>query len=153
MDIQNYGLTIPLPNGWDGRIYRQTPLDAITLEATSARLAPIADDSFIQTEQGMGSADIYVRLSDIGPPPPYLGKGNDWQIVSSPPPIQPVDLQDFIEGHSLPAGVASAMVINNRAFMLYVGFGTWPSQAQLNQMNQILSQLQVEAEPVPAASS
>ncbi len=52
MDIQDYGLTIPLPNGWDGRIYRQTPLDAITLEATSARLASIADDSFIQTEQG-----------------------------------------------------------------------------------------------------
>jgi len=73
VDIQDYGLTIPLPNGWDGRIYRQTPLDAITLEATSARLASIADDSFIQTEQGMGSADIYVRLSDIGPPPPYLG--------------------------------------------------------------------------------
>ena len=152
MNIQGYGLTMPLPDGWDGRIYRQTPQHAITLEATSARLAPIADDSFIQTEQGMAGADIYVRLSDIGLPPPYLGRGNDWQIVSSPPPIQPVDLQDLIEGHPLPAGVVSAMVINNRAFMLYAGFGSWPSQPQIDQVNHLLSALQIGQEPVAAAS-
>lgn len=147
MDIQGYGLKLRIPDGWDGRIYRQSPQDAITLEATSARLAPVADDSFAQTEQGMSSNDVYLRLSDIGAPPPHVGKDRDWREVSSPPAIQPNDFQDFIEGHSLPAGAASAMVIKGRAFMLYAGFGSWPSPSAVGQLNQILGQLQIDAGP------
>jgi hypothetical protein len=69
-------------------------------------------------------------------------------VVSSPPAIRPTDFQDFIEGHSLPAGTASAMVIKGRAFMLYAGFGSRPSPAAVGQLNQILGQLQVDAGPV-----
>jgi hypothetical protein len=147
VDIQGYGLSMRIPDSWDGRIYRQSPQDAVTLEATSARLAPIADDSFVQTEQGMGSNDVYIRLSDIGAAPPHVGKDSDWRVVASAPAIQPTDFQDFIEGHSLPAGTASAMVIKGRAFMLYAGFGSWPSPGAVGQLNQILGQLRIDAGP------
>ena len=148
MDIQGYGLTMRIPDDWDGRIYRQSPQDAVTLEATSARLAPIADDSFVQTEKGMGSGDVYIRLSDIGAAPPHVGKDRDWRVVASPPAIQPTDFVDFVEGHSLPAGTASAMVIKGHAFMLYAGFGSWPSPSAIGQLNQILGQLRIDAGPV-----
>ena len=150
MEIQGHGLSMRIPDSWDGRIYQRSPEDAVTLEATSARLAPIADDSFVRTEEGMGRDDVYIRLSDIGAPPPHAGKGGDWRTVASPPAIQPTDLQDFIEGHSLVAGTASAMVIKGRAFMLYAGFGSWPSAAAVGQLNQILGQLQIEEGPARA---
>jgi hypothetical protein len=153
MDIQGYGLKMRIPDGWDGRIYQQSPQDAVTLEATSARLAPVAEDSVLQTEQGMGNGDVYIRLSDIGAAPPYVGKDSDWRVVSSPPAIRPTDFQEFVEGHSLPAGTASAMVIKGRAFMVYVGFGSWPSPAAVGQLNQILGQLQVDPGPARTGSS
>src|SRR5919198_702114 len=52
--VSGYGLSIQLPAGWNGRIYRLSPTDAITLEAATVPLAPTGDGSFEQTEQAMG---------------------------------------------------------------------------------------------------
>ncbi len=143
MDITGYGLTLQLPAGWDGRVYKQSSQDAVTLEAASVRLASPADDSFQQTEATMKESDVYIRISAIGLPPPNLGAEGDWHIAAPPFGLRASDVRDAIEGHSLPAGIAKPVVFNNRALMTYVGFGSWPGRSELAQVTQLLSGLEV----------
>ena len=141
--VSGYGLSIQLPAGWNGRIYRPSPADAITLEAATVPLAPTGDGSFEQTEQAMGAGDAYIRLSDIGAPPPYLGKEHTWQRASLPISVDPTSVQRYLEGQSLPANIIRPLVIKNRAITVYVGFGSSPSPAAMKQVNQVLSSLSV----------
>jgi hypothetical protein len=141
--VSGYGLSIQLPAGWNGRIYRTSPSDAITLEAATVPLAPTGDGSFEQTEQTMGADDAYIRLSDIGAPPPYLGKEHTWQKVTLPISVDAASVQRYVEGQSLPANIVRPLVIKNRAITVYVGFGSSPSAASMKQVNQVLSSLSV----------
>lgn len=153
MDVVGHGFRFRLPQGWDGRVSQRSSRDAVTFEAASVRLAFEADDSFQQTEKAMGETDTYIRLSDIGEPPPHLGRDGDWHVTSPPISIESSDLRDQIEGHSLPAAVARAIVVNNRALMLYVGFGSWPGRSQLAAVNQILAGLEIDPGPVAASQA
>ena len=141
--VSGYGLSIQLPAGWYGRISRPSPMDAITLEAATVPLAPAGDGSFEQTEQAMGAGDAYIRLSDIGAPPPYLGREHTWQKASLPISVDATSAQRYLEGHSLPANIIHPFLINNRAITVYVGFGSAPTPAAIQEVNQLLASLAV----------
>jgi hypothetical protein len=143
--IGGFGLSMQLPPGWNGRVYRPSPADAITLEAATVPLAPTGDSSFEQTERAMGAGDAYIRLSDIGAPPSYLGREHTWQRVSLPISIDAGSVQRFVEGQSLPANVVRPLVIKNRAITLYVGFGSAPSPAAIRDVDHVLASLSVAA--------
>ncbi len=141
--ITGFGLELGLPAGWHGRVYQRGAEGAITLEAATVPLAPIGDNSSQETEARMGTDDAYIQLSDIGSPPPYLGSEPGWERLTLPLAIDEADLHRFVEGNALPANVTRAVVINNRAIMLYCGFGSWPSESSIANLNRVLSSLSV----------
>lgn len=143
--IDGFGLTMQLPEGWDGRVYQRSPRDAVTVEAASVTLAPKADDSFQQTEASMGASDAFIWLSDIGSPPSQPGREPTWKKASLPITISASDVHRYVEGHSLPANVARPVLINGRPITLYVGFGSWPNDAMIEQVNKVLASLSVSA--------
>lgn len=147
--ISGFGIRMQLPKSWDGRVYRRSPRDAVTLEAASVPLAPRADDSFQETEKRMGAGDAYIWLSDIGSPPPYIGREPGWQMASLPIKIDASDLHRYVEGHSLPANAVRPFVINDRAITLYVGFGSWPNEAVIQEINSVLASLSISARETP----
>ncbi len=93
----------------------------------------------------MGPGDVYIRISDIGAPPPYMGREPGWQRLVVPVVIRPSDLHRYVEGQSLPANAVLPLVIHNRAIMLYVGFGSWPTDATLQRANSLLASLSVSS--------
>jgi len=139
-------MTIALPTGWHGRVYRISPQHAITLQAATVPLpAPGEDQSRIAAR--MKPADTYVVIDDIGPPPPGLGREPVWHLDPKLPlTISDADVEGAWKG-GFPSGTALAVVINERALMIRIRFGSHPGEGEIDTVNALLATLSVA--PLP----
>lgn len=147
MNVQGYGLKIALPSGWYGRVSQRSSQDATVLQAASVPLAA-GDETGESTQSSMRGGDVYIKVIDIGAPPPnLLERDPAWSALSGPVTIRRFDLSPNFEAVSLPAYGMRSLVINGRAIMLFVGFGSDPADAQLAQANAVLASLTVASGP------
>jgi hypothetical protein len=123
--VEAYGLSISVPDGWQARIYRLAPDDAITLEAASVDLPPRGE---MMTGERLGPDDAYIRIDDIGPPPNWGGES------SLPLSIGPEDIQGPYEG-GFPTGAGFSALINHRALNIRADFAT----QRLEEVNRVLA--------------
>ena len=121
-----YGLSISVPDGWQARVYRLAPEDAITVEAASVDLPPPGE---LMTGERLGTDDAYIRIDDIGAPP------EKWGESSLPLAIGPEDIQGPYEG-GFPTGAGFSALINDRALNVRADFG---SQRSLEATNNVLA--------------
>ena len=140
--VSGHGLAMEFPSGWDARIYRQSPDHAVTVEGASVPLEPIADHAPQRTERRLDSEDLYVRLTDIGSPPAHLGSEPGWKRASAIR-LTPSNVHRYVEGHSVPASAVGAFALGDHAIMVYVGFGSRPTDADLEDVNRILGTLSI----------
>jgi hypothetical protein len=126
--VQQLGLSISVPEGWQARIYQLSPDDAITLEAASVAL-PTPGEPIIGEHFGMN--DVYLRIDDIGP------AQKAWGESSLPISVGPQDIWGPYEG-GFPAGAAFSANINGRELMVRVRFGSEATSQQLELINPVL---------------
>jgi hypothetical protein len=140
--VDGYGLSVALPEGWNGRVYRLSAADSITLEAANAALP--TEGEVLNADQ-LASGSAYIVVNDIGQPPPYLGRERSWQRDPSLPlAVTRTDVAGPYEG-GFPAGANMSVVINNRPLMIRVRFDSQPTDADLEAVNDVLASLHVTA--------
>ena len=138
--VAGYGLRVELPPGWSGRVFRPSPKDAVSLEATSAALPPVNQ---VMTIDGLTDEGAYVRVDDIGAPPPRIERSSVWLADPRLPlAVGHADLAGPYEG-GFPSGTALNVVIHDRALMIRVRFGSQPSDDRLDDVNEVLASLSV----------
>ncbi len=74
--VGDFGLALPVPDGWDGRAYFNPDEAGPTLQAASLDLRPIGsadDDLASATRRAMGPDDIVVVLQDLSDQCPCAG--------------------------------------------------------------------------------
>jgi hypothetical protein len=144
MNHQGFGLSLDVPNGWQGRVYRRSEAFAISLEAATVPLTPIGEP-LTSTLGEMKEDDLYVLCEDQRLPVELLGNPDSgWTARSLP--IQ-VTTDDVSEEYPVPAPAASLFpsIIHGRSIMVIVAFGEYPSDASIATLNDVLSTLQVAA--------
>jgi hypothetical protein len=141
MDVHGYGLRVTVPEGWHGVASQRSPQDAAVLQAATVPIAD-GDDTGRRTHSSMGAKDIYIKVADIGAPPAHLLE-RDPAWSSGPALIRDVDLTTTFEGVELPVYGMRSVVMNGRAIMFFVGFGSEPSNGQLGRANAVLATLRV----------
>lgn len=140
--ISGYAMTMTLPPGWYGRVYRLSPEYAITVQAATVPLPRPGDDEMLIARK-MKPGDAYLVINDIGPPPPGLGREPVWDLDPSLPlAVQRADVGGPWEG-GFPAGAALNVVVNGRSLMIRVRFGSNSPGEELDQVNSLLSTLSV----------
>jgi hypothetical protein len=139
--ISGYGLTIELPPGWHGRIYRRSPKYAIMLDAATVPLPPAGDDLFDQTALRLGRQDLYLHLDDIGRAPHLPMREAAWTVAEPPLQLQRSDLGAFPV--SFAAFAVRPVVVKRRLIQLDAGFGSTPTESMLARLNAVLGTLQV----------
>jgi hypothetical protein len=137
--ISGYGLTIELPPGWHGRIYRRSPQYAIMLDAATVPLPPAGDDLFDQTALRMGTDDLYLHLDDIGRAPHLPMREPVWKIAEPPLELQRSDLGTFPVRFA--AFAERPVVVRRRLIQLDAGFGSPPADRMLARLNAVLGTL------------
>lgn len=144
--VSGYGMTIALPPGWNGRIHRLSPQHAITLQAATVPLPTPGDDQ-VRIAARMKPTDAYLVIDDIGPPPPGLGREPVWQLD----PGLPLTVSKAVfEGPwkgGFPSGTALGVVINDRALMIRIFFGSHPGESEIEEINVLLARLSVAPRP------
>jgi hypothetical protein len=142
MRVQAHALKLDVPDEWDNRTAKQSPEHATLLEAATAGLAEIGDPEAEAPFGSIGPSDVYIRIEDLGAPPPYIGKEGTWRVASLPIRIEASQIRQGLRG-GLRAGVIQPLVINGRAIMVSVGFGSVPTRVTLAQANSVLGTLGV----------
>ena len=127
--VQGYGLSIVLREGWQGRVSRASPDDAVTLEASTVPLPPLGD---LMTGDRLGPDDAYIVVNDIGTRGAFRGEARlpitiDFQDVAGP-----------YEG-GFPAGAGFGAFVNSRDLMIRVRFGSSPDPGALDAVNETLA--------------
>jgi hypothetical protein len=144
MQIEGYGLKMNLPAGWDGRITRDSPKDAVVLQAASTELAP-GDVTGVETHRRMRNTDLYLKVIDIGAPTARLVDHDPaWSREALPIRFGTEHIYDTFEDVELPAYGARAVAVDGHALMVYVGFGSFPSQADVARANAVLASFSVD---------
>jgi hypothetical protein len=139
--ISGYGLTIELPPGWHGRIYRRSQKYAIMLDAATVPLPPAGDDLFDQTARRMSADDLYLHLDDIGQAPHLPMREAAWKIANPPLQLQRSDLGTFPVRFA--AFAVRPVVVRRRLIQLDAGFGSTPTDPMLARLNAVLGTLNV----------
>jgi hypothetical protein len=143
MEIEGYGLRMNIPGGWHGSVVRESPDAAVVLQAASTELAP-GDLVGTETHRGMRSSDVYIKVIDIGAPPEGLVESDPaWRRDALPIAVDSAELYDTFEGVELPAYGFRSVIVNEHSLMIYVGFGSFPSQADVARANAVLASLRV----------
>jgi hypothetical protein len=86
--------------------------------------------------EAMSGEDVYLRVEDIGQPPPYLGEEGSWQVASLPVRIETAN-EHLLGGPA--AGAVRPLVINGRGVVIFVAFDSYPTAAQI--ANEVLATL------------
>jgi hypothetical protein len=125
--VQGYGLSIVLPENWEGRVNRPSADRAITLKASTVPLPPLGE---VMTGDRLGPDDAYIVVDDIG----TLGVFEPRLRIT----IDPQEIAGPYEG-GFPAGTAFAAAVNNRDLMIRVFFGSFPDAGEVEAVNEILA--------------
>ena len=154
--IAAHGLALELPPGWDGRIYRPSPVFAVETEAATVPLAEVGtgDEHVRAVWARMEPEDVYVRISDIGPPPSALVEAlrcecrptEGWEREDGSLRLRARDVVFPVERVPEHLGHAQrAVVLGNHALMIWVEFGARPvTPKALARANEVLGSLEVD---------
>jgi hypothetical protein len=143
--ISGYGMSIELPSGWTGRIFKRDALSAAVLRAanfplylgTSMALASVASD--------IPDGGIFIEVSDLELPMPRE-PWEGWSRETAPIEVRRSDFGRY-EGTVAPGFALRNVVVNGRSLMIGVGFATpAPDDALLARANQLLGSLRVAAD-------
>lgn len=147
--ISQLGLSIGLPAGWDGGIYRrQAPPDQVThpvLHASTVALPPVRGDFGGGAVEELGADDVFIALLEYDPAD--AGKALFRQTGGvpgvTPDLFSPVALQRLIAPQ---AGCQQFFTVAGRAFCLYVVIGNFANRYRLATLaNSVLSGLQIQS--------
>jgi hypothetical protein len=142
--ISGHGLSIELPEGWQGRVSKPGPEYATTLRAANFRLPVDEDYPGPKTGQAMGKGSIVIDVNDLGPYPSPGFPSEGWVEATLPIAIGRSDFGGPFEDWSPPGYALRNLVVGGRALMVGVGFGTaTPSDELLAEANRVLATLRV----------
>ena len=149
MILRQHGLSVTLPPGWDGGIYRRPARPGETthavLHASTCALPPDRGDFGSQVVESLGPDDLFVALLEYHPdsastslfaptgPPPELGARD----------FSPNALQRRLAGQ---AGAQRFFSFGGRAFCLYVVLGSFARRTTLAVLaNAVIRTVQIES--------
>lgn len=148
MDLSAYGISVVLPDGWEGRIFvRDVPPDegiAFPILQAANYVLPIDDGDFGSdaTSERMPPFGVFLALAEYGPR--YLNAGlfrGTQPDGFSLDDFDPTALQVMVAGHQ---GLQHFFASAGRSFCLYVVIGAAVvSDADLSELNLILSSLTI----------
>jgi hypothetical protein len=146
--ISQLGLSIGLPTGWDGGIYRrQAVADATThpvVHASTVPLSPVRGDFGGGAVERLGVDDVFIALLEYDPADAgralYRATGGVPGVTADL--FSPVALQRLIAPQ---AGCQQFFTVVGRAFCLYVVIGNYANRYRLAALaNSVLSGLQIQ---------
>jgi hypothetical protein len=146
--ISQLGLSIGLPTGWDGGIYRRQALPDETtqpvLHASTVPLPPVRGDFGGGAVEALGVDDVFIALLEYDPADAgkamYRATGGVPGVT--PDLFSPVALQRLIAPQ---AGCQQFFTVAGRAFCLYVVIGNYANRYRLAAVaNSVLSGLQIQ---------
>jgi hypothetical protein len=147
--IAQHGISVVLPAGWNGVIYRRTPgrgeVTLPVLHAATFPLPPVRGDYGSAAVEIMGSTDVLVALLEFeaASATKALFAGNSRPARLSIPDFSPNSLQRPLPGQ---AGVQRFFADHGRAFCLYVVLGSFVRRLGLvPAVNQLLAGLAISA--------
>jgi hypothetical protein len=138
--ISGYGISIDLPSGWSGRIFKRDTRTAVALRAANSPVYLGASVFPGAAGAEMPADGVLIELSDPEIPLPNS---------SFPTTTLPIDIRrsDFgrFKGVTTPGYALRHVALNGRSVMVGVGFGSAdPSDALLAEANRVLTSLHVE---------
>ena len=143
-EIDDFGISMELPDDWNGWLYAGAP----DLVATTAD--PQNPYYSASVEQRLGTDDVAILLEEG-----TALQDLRWPEIDGPPQIGPENLcvgcEMFDGGRPPGAGHAlyhDTFTTRGRAFDLYVGFGSSPTEQQLADVNAVLRTLQFSPVPI-----
>lgn len=144
--LTGFGISVDLPNGWDGRIYsRETPAGTrAALHAATFPLPADRGDFGSGAAELMGEGDVLVVLLEYDPAvvDQALFQSDGVPSRLDPGAFSPTVLQRSIPGQ---AGSQTFFQANGRAFCLYVVVGQVANRARLASVaNQVVGGIRIE---------
>jgi hypothetical protein len=146
--ISQLGLSIALPTGWDGGIYRRpAPAGQTThpvVHAATVPLPPVRGDFGGGAVEELGVDDVFIALLEYDPADSGKALYRDTGGVPGVMPnlFSPVALQRLIPPQ---AGCQQFFTVAGRAFCLYVVIGNYANRYRLAAVaNSVLSGLQIQ---------
>jgi hypothetical protein len=145
--VQQYGITVTLPRGWEAVIFRRAPapgeVSHPVVHAANFVLPRIRGDYGSGAVNLMTSGDVFVSLVEFHPSSaatPLFARHPRPQTLTTAD-FSPNSLQQWIAGQ---AGVQRFFAENGRAFCLYVVAGSHPQPAAaMATANQLIQALQI----------
>jgi hypothetical protein len=141
--LNDVGVSMQLPGGWDGLLYSYGDGDANLVASTTG---PVGFD-WERPRAALGPSDIAIVMQES----PALVEIEGWAPLQGPLAIGPYNLCDGCEllddgrppesGHVL---YLDTFTTGGRAFAVYVEFGSAPVQADLDRANAVLGTLVFE---------
>jgi hypothetical protein len=151
--ISQHGITVSLPTGWDGTIYRRNPeageATHPVLHAATFPLPAIRGDYGSGAVEQMAATDVLVALLEFDPTSATsaLFAANARPQALSVSDFSPASLQRPLPGQ---AGTQRFFAENGRAFCLYVVLGAYiRATSLLPAVNQLIQALQVSPGTAP----
>jgi hypothetical protein len=146
--LQRFGLTVDLPRGWEGSVFRRAPGPGEethpVLHAASFPLPTERGDYGNGAVDVMKARDVFIALLEDHPS--SVGAAMYAQVLPRSlraDSFNPATLQRAIPGH---AGTQVFCTESGRPFCLYVVLGSWAlARLTVPRVNAVLATLRVEA--------
>jgi hypothetical protein len=161
-EINAHGLTVNVPSGWEGRIFRRNefgelraaevpgepaPMGELTLPLAQLATVPIPNDSAdygSDVVETLGAGDVFIVLKEFAPAEAgeklFERAGLPRQL--DPELFDPGTLQRTLSGQ---AGQQLFFHEGGRAFCLYVVIGDYRRRAELvGAVNAVLAEMRIE---------
>ena len=142
MEISGYGISVDLPPGWEGRIYRRPEGDP-TLHAGNFPL-PMEDGDFgTRALETMRSDGAFLVATEYDPA--LAGQGLFSQEAPAPlPATSELNAWALLRVRPGQFGIQRFMTVGGRAFCVYVVVGSIPGpSALLGEANRVLRSLSI----------
>jgi hypothetical protein len=147
MRVSGYGISIDLPKGWEGRIYRRRPANAYPILHAGSFALPQGDGDFGgDAIASMSEGDVFLALLEYDGALAGTGLFNEPTL---PLPLRRSDLSPaaFPRRISGRVGVQRFFTEHRRPFCLYAVIGSAdvvPPRAAVKEANRILRTVSIE---------
>jgi hypothetical protein len=145
--IAGFGLSLRIPDGWDGRVWKPKvdyPIDPMVF-AASFPLPEHEDPLGSKALAEVTPTRVLVRVFEVGNAP----GSNGFRVLRKPVSVSSADLRPYRETSRGRSVMRRRFALHGRSFVLFVDFGTRPPRRRLvRQVNGLLGTLRVRP-PVP----
>ena len=147
MKVSGYGISIDLPRGWEGRIYRRPPANAYPILHAGSFALPHGDGDFGgDAIASMAEGDVFLALLEYDG---ALGGTGLFNEPTLPLPLRVSDLSPaaFPRRIAGRVGVQRFFTEHRRPFCLYAVIGSAdviPPRARVKEANRVLRTVSIE---------